>query len=142
MTDGAATGAGLMHLQVMMPTRVLFSGQVAKVVAESEDGHFCLLPRHADFVAAVVPGVLSFTGPDDQEQFVALDAGVLVKSGGEVTISTMNAVQGTDLRELEALVEEHFLELDEQERRARSALARLEAGALRGIRDLQERAHE
>jgi F-type H+-transporting ATPase subunit epsilon len=50
-------------------------------------------------------------------------------------------VRGTDLVELEGLVAERFLELDEHERKARTALARLEAGTLRGFLALQETFH-
>jgi F-type H+-transporting ATPase subunit epsilon len=48
-------------------------------------------------------------------------------------------VRGTDLGGLRSLIEERFLALDEHQRRARAALARLEAGTLRGFRELQER---
>jgi F-type H+-transporting ATPase subunit epsilon len=123
----------------MLPTEVLVDADAVKVIAEAENGYFCLEPRHVDFAAALVPGVLSLVTTDGQERFVAVDQGVLVKCAGEVLVSTANAVVGDELGSLRALVEERFLELDEHERRARSALARLEAGALRGIRELQER---
>jgi F-type H+-transporting ATPase subunit epsilon len=50
----------------------------------------------------------------------------------------LDGVLGTDLEELQALVEERFLQLDEHERRARTALSRLEAGTLRAFRELQD----
>jgi F-type H+-transporting ATPase subunit epsilon len=130
-----------MRLRILLPTEVLVDETVAKVNAEAENGAFCLLPRHIDFVAALVPGVLSFSVPDRGESFVALDQGVLVKRGHEVHVSTLNGARGSDLGQLRRLIEERFLELDEHERRARTALARLEAGTLRGFRELQERFH-
>ncbi|MEJ2308087.1 MAG: F0F1 ATP synthase subunit epsilon [Gammaproteobacteria bacterium] len=130
-----------MRLQVLLPTRVLVDTRVTKVIAEAENGEFCLLPRHIDFVAALLPGILYFH-VGASERYAAIDAGILVKCGRDVFVSTPNGVEGTDLATLEALVEEHFLELDEHERKARTALGRLEAGALRGFRELQERAHE
>jgi F-type H+-transporting ATPase subunit epsilon len=130
-----------MDLQVLLPTSVLVEEPVIKVIAEAENGYFCLEPRHIDFVAALVPGVLIFTTIDGRENFVAVDQGVLVKCGQAVWVSTLNGVRGDNLGDLEPLVQERFLELDEAERRARSALARLEAGALRGIRELQEGVH-
>ena len=130
-----------MHLQVLLPTRVLVDTRVPKVIAEAENGEFCLLPRHIDFVAALVPGILYFHVGDD-EHYAAIDAGILVKCGRDVFVSTPNGVEGTDLATLQALVAEHFLELDEHERKARTALGRLEAGALRGFRELQEQIHE
>lgn len=131
-----------MQLRILLPTEVLVSERAAKVVAQAENGSFCLLPRHADFASVLVPGVLAFVRPDGGETFVAMDHGVLVKCGQEVLVSTFSGVRGTDLGQLQELVEERFLELDEHERRARSALARLEASALRGFGELQERLHE
>jgi F-type H+-transporting ATPase subunit epsilon len=68
-----------------------------------------------------------------------VDRGILVKCGDEVLVSTPNGALGTDLAALRHLVAETFLALDEQERRTRAALARLEAGTLRRFRELQER---
>jgi len=142
MTSGNETdNAGHMHLQVLLPTEVLVNEKVIKVIAEADNGEFCLLPRHIDFVAALVPGVLCFYNTGGLESYVALDQGVLVKCGREVFISTPNGVRGNDLNHLRALVEERFMVLDEQERKARSAMARLEAGALRRFRNLQEHSH-
>ena len=64
-----------------------------------------------------------------------MDEGVLVKCGRDVLVSTLNGVRHNDLERLHTLVEERFLELDEHERKTRTALARLEAGTLRGFRE-------
>lgn len=133
--------AGHMHLQVLLPTEVLVDETVIKVIAVADNGEFCLLPRHIDFVAALVPGVLSFWTEEGEEHYAAVDKGVLVKCGRDVFVSTLNGVPGTDLSQLQALVEERFLELDEHERKTRTALARLEAGTLRRFRELQEQSH-
>jgi F-type H+-transporting ATPase subunit epsilon len=131
-----------MRLRILLPTHVLADERVTKVVAEADDGAFCLLPRHVDFVTALVPGVLVFQRAGNGERFAAIDRAVLVKCGREVSVSTPTGVVGTDLAALEALVEERFLDLDEHERKARTALARLEAGTLRRFRELQERLHD
>ena len=133
--------SGDMHLQVLLPTEVLVDEAVVKVIAVADNGEFCLLPRHIDFVAALVPSVLCFWTNKGAESYAALDQGVLVKCGHEVFISTLNGVRGVDLDQLQALVEERFEALDEHERKARTALARLEAGTLRRFRDLQEKFH-
>jgi F-type H+-transporting ATPase subunit epsilon len=141
MSEGVARKNEDMRLQILLPTEVLVDQTVNKVIAEAENGSFCLLPHHVDFVAALVPGILCFCGHDEIEHYVAVDQGILVKCGREVFVSTANGVQGTDLARLQNLIEERFLELDEHERKARSALARLEAGTLRGFRELQEKFH-
>jgi F-type H+-transporting ATPase subunit epsilon len=131
-----------MRLQVLLPTEVLVDQVVTKVIAEAENGEFCLLPRHIDFVAALVPGVLCFSDEAGEESYAAVDQGVLVKCGRDVFVSTFNGVLGADITHLQQLVEEHFLDLDEHERKARTVLARLEAGTLRGFRELQEYSHD
>lgn len=134
--------ATTMRLRLLTPTAALLDLAVAKVVAEAPNGLFCLLPRHVDFVAALVPGILYYTDASGTERLVAVDEGCLVKCGAEVLVSTINAVPGTDLAALQVTVADTFLELDEDERRARSALARLESGAIRRLVELERQSHE
>ncbi len=125
-------------LKVLLPSRVLVDETVTKVLAEAENGWFCLLPRHVDFVAALVPGVLIFTTTEGTEGLVAIDEGMLVKRDAEVLVSAMRGARGEDLESLRAVVEREFLALDDRERAARSALARLEAGVVRRFVELEQ----
>ena len=127
-----------MKLKVLLPSEVLLDEEVRKVITEAENGNFCLKPRHIDFVSALVPGLLSFVNAQGEEVFLAIDAGVLVKCGAEVLVSVGHAVRGESLEELKAVVEQHFTTLDEQERIARSAVARLEAGVVRRFIELEK----
>lgn len=127
-----------MRLKVFAPTEVLIDADVTKVVAEALDGSFGILPRHIDFVAALAPGILAYVDSAEQERFVGIDEGTLVKRGTDVLVSTRSAVPGDDLRTLRDIVEKRFLELDDRERSARSALARLEAGVIRRFIELEE----
>lgn len=120
-----------MRLKLLVPTRVLVEEPVSKVVAEALNGSFGLLPRHIDFVAALEPGILTFENGDGDEQVIGIDEGVLVKCGDEVLVSVRNAVRGDDLTMLRETIEREFLDLDDRERAARSAVARLEAGVVR-----------
>ena len=121
-----------MRVKLILPSGVLLEQEAVKVVAEAHDGSFCLLPRHIDFVAALVPGILGLTSADDEETFVALDEGILVKHGPEVLVSTWNALRG-DLGELQQAVLGQFRELGEQEQKARLALDRLEASLVHQV---------
>jgi len=129
---------GVMQLKLLLPTEVLVDEPVSKLIAEAQDGYFCLLPRHRDFVAALAPGVVSFFSESGEEYFAAVDEGVLVKCGRSVMVSAYNGVRGTNLDELQELVENTYLQLDEHERKARTALSRLEAGTLRKFKQLQD----
>jgi F-type H+-transporting ATPase subunit epsilon len=129
-----------MHLKVLLPTEVFVDEEVDKVVAEAENGFFCLLPRHIDFVATLVPGILYYWPAAATERFVAVDEGTLVKCGDEVLVSVHNAAQDPDLGRLHSTVTDSFRALDDDERRARSALARLEAGAMRRFIEMERQA--
>ena len=129
-----------MKLKVLLPTEILVDEAVRKITAEAANGSFCLLPRHIDFVTALVPGLLSFeTQKEGQEVFVAVAEGVLVKSGEEVLVSVRNAARGGGLGEMRRLVEEKFMVLDYKEKAARTAMARIEAGFVRRFLEVQKR---
>ncbi len=125
-----------MRLRVLIPSGLLLDEEAAKVNADGADGAFCLLPRHADFVSALVPGLLAYTLPSGEERYVAHDEAVLVKCGAEVLVSTRQASGGADLDRMEQAIADRFGQLDEQEREVRSSLARLEAGFARRFLEL------
>lgn len=129
-----------MMVRLMLPSGMLLEQEAVKLVAEAHNGSFCLLPRHVDFVAALVPGILVLTAADGTESFLAVDEGILVKRGAQVQVSTWNAVQGM-LGELRQAVRERFRELDESEHRARRALDRLEASLVRQLVDWEGQSH-
>jgi len=129
-----------MRLKILLPSDVLLDQPVQKIVAEAHDGWFGILPRHVDFVTALVPSVLIYVDAKGEEGFLGVDEGILVKCAADVQISTRNAVRGNDLHSLRRAVRAQFVELDDRERSARSALARLEAGVARRFVELQEQA--
>jgi len=119
------------RLKILLPAKVLLEEEVEKITAEAENGFFTLLPRHIDFVSALVPGIFSYVTRNGKEHILALDEGILVKQGNAVYVSTARAIQGDDLERLQIAVDEELKQLGEAERKARSVLARLEADTLR-----------
>jgi F-type H+-transporting ATPase subunit epsilon len=127
-----------MMLKVLVPTEVLLERQVTSLTAEGQNGSFCLRPRHIDYVAPLVPGLLYFVEEQGgAEGFVAIDQGVLVKYGSQVTVSVRNAVFGPRLEDLLNIVDERFGVMDDQQRMVRSAMTRLEADFLRRFMELR-----
>jgi len=127
-----------MKLKVLLPNEVFLDREVNKVIAEANNGYFCLRPRHIDFAAALVPGLLSFEDDEGHERFIAIDEGMLVKCGAEVLVSTRRAASSGNLGELTHIVQQQYVVLDERERLARSAAARLEAGLVRRFMELDK----
>jgi F-type H+-transporting ATPase subunit epsilon len=122
----------LLHLKILLPYQVFAEKTgVESIIAETHEGSFGLLPHRRDCVAALVPGILAYRTEPEREVLVAVDAGVLVKTGGDVLVSVRRAISGTDLGQLRAAVEKEFLTLDEQEQSVRVAVAKLETGFLR-----------
>jgi len=129
-----------MKLKVWVPTEVVFDQEVTKIKAEAENGWFGLLPRHVDFVTSLVPGILSFDLPGKQTEYLAIDHGVLVKCGPEVSVSTRNAVRGADLGTLKEAVAKQFRNLHEKELAAREFEAKLEADLVRQLIETEKHA--
>lgn len=124
--------ATLMQLEILLPFKVFArKSGVARIVAETADGSFGLLPHRLDCVAALVPGILACTSEAEDEYWVAIDEGVLVKAGTHVSVSVRRALAGTDVGRLRQAIEQEFLVRDEQEQSVRQMMARLEAGFLR-----------
>jgi F-type H+-transporting ATPase subunit epsilon len=128
----------MMQLKVQVPGEILIDEPVQKIIAEAQNGFFCLEPRHIDFVAALVPGFITYLAEDSSEQLLASDEGVLVKCGKEVLISTFSAVPGHELETLREMVTSYLDSKTEEERLARSAAARLEAGIVRRFIDMEK----
>jgi F-type H+-transporting ATPase subunit epsilon len=127
-----------MNLKLLLPFQVFTDKTgVSRIVVETREGSFGLLPHRLDCVAALVPGILIYQTESDGEVFVAVDEGVLVKTGPDVLVSVRRAIGGTDLGQLRETVEKQFLALDDQEKSVRQAVAKLETGFLRRLATLR-----
>lgn len=126
-----------MQVTLRLPTRTLFEGPATRLFAVAENGGFGILPNHTDFVTALVPSVLTLTTPEGDEQIFGIDEGLLVKKGHAVDVAVRRGVLGDDLDTLRETVRNTFVEMDEDERTARSALSRLEADMVRRFAELQ-----
>ena len=127
----------LMHLKVLLPFRIFADkAGVTSIVAETRDGSFGLLPHRLDCVAALAPGILIYENEAEEEVYVAIDEGVLVKTGLDVLISVRNAIAGTDLGRLREAVEKEFLNLNEREQRVRSVMAKMESSFISRLAEL------
>jgi F-type H+-transporting ATPase subunit epsilon len=119
----------LMHLKVLLPFQIFAEKTgVSRIVAETRKGSFGLLPHRLDCVAALAPGILIYENETEGEVYVAVDEGVLVKTGFDVFVSVRNAIGGTDLGQLREAVEREFMNLNKREQDVRSVMAKMESG--------------
>ena len=128
----------LMTLKILLPFQIFAEKTgIARIVAETRAGSYGFLPQRLDCVAPLLPGILIYENEEEGEVYVAVDEGVLVKVGQNVSVSVRNAIGGTDLRQLHEAVEKEFLDLNEREQNVRSVLAKIESGFIRRFAEFQ-----
>ncbi|WP_417532426.1 F0F1 ATP synthase subunit epsilon [Marinobacter lipolyticus] len=118
-----------MTLKVLLPHKVFSEEQnVLRIVATTPQGAFGILPNRLDCVASLSAGILVIEVEGEEEAYIAVDEGVLVKTGADVQISVRNAMNGMGLEDLRHALADEFIQLDEQEQKLRSALTKMESG--------------
>ena len=128
----------LMHLKILLPYKVFADiKDVKKISVETAAGSYGFLPQRLDCTAPLVPGILFYETADEGEKYIAIDEGILIKAGREVSVSVRNAMGNAPLGELRNLVEQEMMQLDEIEVNARSVMAKLETGFIRNFQQLR-----
>jgi F-type H+-transporting ATPase subunit epsilon len=126
-----------MNLRILLPFKIFDRLEnVSRILAETLEGSFGLLPHRLDCVAALVPGILSYSSAAGGTTYLAVDRGLLVKQGDEVSVSVRRAIRSADLSELHQAVLRDYLTLDVQEREVRSAVAKMDSGLIGRIAEL------
>ena len=125
-----------MNLKILLPFRIFAEKRsVSRIVAETVTGSFGILPHRLDCVAALVPGIFVYETEGEGEIYVAVDEGVLVKSGFDVSVSVRNAFGGSDLTEMQKTVQQEFVNLDQEEQKVRSVMGKMESSFIRQLAD-------
>lgn len=128
----------LMRLKILLPYGIFADiKKVKKVIAETTAGSYGILPRRLDCTAALVTGILVYETQDEEEKYIAVNEGILIKTGLLITVSVRNAIGNAPLGELKTMVQREMVELDELEVNARSVMAKLETGFLRNFQNLR-----
>jgi F-type H+-transporting ATPase subunit epsilon len=126
-----------MQLKILVPTEIVADeAEVSEIVANTTEGSFGLLEHRLDCVAALVPGILSYT-TDRGTVYLAVDEGVMVKTGPQVLVSVRHAIGGTDLGHLHDEIKRRFLTLDQEERTVRDVVAKMESGFVGRLAEFQ-----
>ena len=121
-----------MNLRILLPAKIFAEkSDVSRIVAETGDGSFGILPRRLDCVAVLCPGILLYENEREGETYIAVDEGILIKTGAQVLVSVRNAILGKDLAQLRSAVQQEFLNLNEREKNLRATLRKMESGLMR-----------
>lgn len=128
----------LLNLRIILPFQVLTEqNDVLRIVAETDEGSFGILPHRLDCIAALCPGILIYEQKEVGESYVATDAGLLIKKNKHVLISVHNAVICKNLQKLSEIVQKEFLAFNEEEQNARTVLSKLESAFVRRFVEIQ-----
>lgn len=128
-----------MHLKILLPYKVFADIEnVKKMGVETTAGAYGILPRRLDFTAALLPGILMYETEADGIKYIALDDGILIKTGREVSVSVRNAMGDAPLGKLRTLVEQEMMQLDTLEINARNVMAKLETGFMRNFQKIRK----
>lgn len=127
-----------MILKILLPSGIFLQKEnVLRIVAETHSGSFGILPHRLDCATPLTAGILCYEAAGEEEQFVAVDEGVLLKAGAEVSVSVRNAIAGAALGTLKKKLQQDILEKTEQELNVKAVLARMEADFTRRFRELR-----
>ncbi len=129
-----------MNLKILLPFQIFADLKgIRRIVAETHHGSFGLLPHRLDCTAALAPGILLYETEVGNVVYLAIDEGILVKTGPDVVISVRDAIGGAELGNLHKVVAQEFVNIDEQEKKVRSVMAKLELGFIRRFEELRQK---
>ena len=127
-----------MQLRILVPSGEFANIEnVTRIVVMTPAGSFGLLPQRMDCATVLSPGLLTYSNTYQDEVHLAVDAGVLVKTGAQVLVCVRHAIAGADLGRLRQAVQQELQNLSEQEKTSRTTLAHLESGLVREFVKLQ-----
>ena len=123
-----------MTLKILLPYGVFIdTANVSRIQVETSDGFYGFLPQRLDCLAAIVPGIFSYEIENQGYKYLALDEGIMVKTGKKVMISVRNAIGGEDLGSLHDALKKEIVHLKESEGEFRTMGVQLENRFIRQL---------
>jgi len=127
------------HLKVLLPYSIFLEVKdVTRMSIDTDNGSYGFLPHRLDCAAVIVPGLLSYTSAATGEAYLGVDGGVMVKTGNQVLVSVRNAIKGTDLGKLHEAIQNEFINLNEEEKNARTVMIKLESNLIKHLSQFQK----
>jgi F-type H+-transporting ATPase subunit epsilon len=128
-----------MDLRILLPYQIFLDVRnIKRLNVETVNGSFGFLPNRLDCTAALQPGILMYETESSEMVYLAVDEGVLVKAGNQVLVSVRNAMGGTELGSLHSVVDKEYKAIDNQEKKVRSVVAKLETGFIRQFEEFRK----
>lgn len=126
-----------MHLSIITPERIFFSGEAAMVTAPGTEGEFGVLPGHMPFVSTLKPGLITVESAQGTHKIAVLEGiaevgpdHCVILSSSARAIDGLNRVEAqNELRAAEEAVSAAISDEDRQAAEKRLLMAQVIAGA-------------
>lgn len=117
----------MMQLKLYNPSKLIIGVETNKIVAEDNNGSFCLLPKHIDCVRILKPCILTYQ-EDNNQKYIGIDEGILIKCKKDVYICVKNAISGVELGKMKEVLEDKLKNIIENDKKTRELLNEIEIG--------------
>ncbi len=87
-------------LKILVPDALVLDTRVSAVQAADATGRFGLRPGHESFVTVLAPSLLVYTDEAGKERYAAVDGGVLLLEGDQISVVTREAVLADRLEDV------------------------------------------
>lgn len=131
--------ADLLEFEILVPDGVVSRERIASLEAEDASGRFGIWPHHEPFFTVLAPGVLVYRLANGQEQYAAVDGGVLLVEHGRASIVSREALTSSRLDDVAGKARELLAARRDQEHSTSSAFAELEAALAKQVGQLEDR---
>lgn len=123
-----------MELKIFLLSSVFISlTNVSRLIVETTEGSVGLLARRLDCVMSLIPSVLIYGEDQADESYIAIDKGILIKTGSIVSISVRKAFKGTDLKHMQEEVQREFNQENDRDSNFYLAMRKLEGSFIRRV---------
>jgi len=122
-----------MILRVLTPTQVVVEQEVIHVTVEDVTGSLGIRPGHAPLVTPLTASLVIARKPGGDEDYVAVNGGVMVVDAQSVKVVSRKAVLSSDLEHLENDVLEGFDRETEQDKKNVVAFEKMRLDFMRRI---------
>lgn len=92
--------AKIIDLKIYSPIEMFLDEDVKKLTFKGKEGYLTILPNHIDYVSSFETNVMTFIDKNDNEKYIALNNGILVKYSNKVRLTAYKVLIGNSIKEL------------------------------------------
>ena len=82
-----------MHLEVLTPGKMVFSGEIKLIKVPGSDGSFEVMNNHAPIISSLQEGKIKIVTDDDQSQVIGIKGGVIQVLKNQIIVLAESLVE-------------------------------------------------